>query len=138
MKYELTTTKNEQGLFQIRALRDIPRHGVKKGDLGGWAASEYNLSQYGDAWVSGNARVFGDARVSDESHTLVISTIGGHSATLFRTENAHQIQAGCTLTTVDELMSVAIDEFGKDSPYLLEVEALIGLFKTRIASWERK
>lgn len=35
MKYELTNKTNSEGLYQIRALVDIPEIGVKKGDLGG-------------------------------------------------------------------------------------------------------
>lgn len=34
------------------------------GDVGGWIESDENLSQSGNAWVSGNARVFGNAEVS--------------------------------------------------------------------------
>lgn len=63
-KYELTTeTKNFCGitLYRIKALRSI--RGIKPGELGGWVESESNLSQLGDAWVSGNAQVYGGARV---------------------------------------------------------------------------
>ena len=74
-KYELTketkTLADGTVLHRIRALRDIPRHGVEAGELGGWAEKESNLSQKdgdawvsGDAWVFGNATVFGDAWVS--------------------------------------------------------------------------
>lgn len=73
-KYELTEQTKEVFasrivLRRIRALQDIPRHGVKAGDLGGWVESESNLSQEGDCWVGGDAcaygdsLVFGDARV---------------------------------------------------------------------------
>lgn len=62
-KYKLTDEVNELGLHRIVALRDIPRYFVEKGDLGGFIESEKNLSQKGDAWVSGNAWVTGDARV---------------------------------------------------------------------------
>lgn len=72
-------------VFRIRALRDIPRHHVKKGDIGGWIASESNLSREGDAWVAdiaivcqkakvmgnalvcGVAQVFGEATIKDEA-----------------------------------------------------------------------
>ena len=65
-KYELTNeTKTNNGvvLHRIRALRYIPRFGVKAGDLGGWIEKEENLLHAGDAWVSGDAVVFGDAEV---------------------------------------------------------------------------
>jgi carbonic anhydrase/acetyltransferase-like protein (isoleucine patch superfamily) len=35
--------------------------------LGGYIESEKNLSQSGDAWVSGNARVYGNAQVSGDA-----------------------------------------------------------------------
>lgn len=54
-------------LYRVEALVDIPRHGVKAGDIGGYVESEKSLSHYGDAWVGGNARVFKDARVKDNA-----------------------------------------------------------------------
>lgn len=67
-KYKLTEeTKQHEGitLYRIQALVDIPSIGVKAGDLGGWIESESNLSQEGDAWVFGNAKAYGNARVYD-------------------------------------------------------------------------
>ena len=64
-KYELTDeTKNFCGitLHRIRALRDIPSVKVKSGDLGGWIEKESNLTQYGNAMVGGDAKVFDDAK----------------------------------------------------------------------------
>ena len=63
-KYELTSeTKNVFGhiLYRIKALSSFGC--VSAGDLGGFLESEKNLSQNGDAWVYGNAEVYGDARV---------------------------------------------------------------------------
>jgi len=65
-KYELTqqkmTIKKGLTLYRIKALRDFAC--VRKGNLGGWVESERNLStDYNLAWVSGNARVYGAARV---------------------------------------------------------------------------
>ena len=70
-KYELTnetkTLTDGTVLHRIRALRDIPRHGVKAGELGGFVEGENNLSQDGNAWVYGDARVSGDADVSGDA-----------------------------------------------------------------------
>ena len=67
-KYELTketkTLADGTVLHRIRALIDIPMFGVKAGDIGGLIEGENNLSQHGNAWVSGNAKVSGDAFVS--------------------------------------------------------------------------
>ena len=61
-KYELTTnTKVFLGkkLFQIKAL--VSFGNVEAGDLGGYVEKEENLSHESDAWVYGNARVYGNA-----------------------------------------------------------------------------
>lgn len=58
MKYELTSetkTLGSRTLYRIKALCDFGE--VKSGDLGGFIEKEDNLSQYGNAWVSGNAKV---------------------------------------------------------------------------------
>ena len=49
-------------LFRIEATASFGN--VNKGDKGGWVEKESNLSQDGNAWVYGNAEVSGDARVS--------------------------------------------------------------------------
>ena len=68
-KFELTdeTHPSAPRLHRIRALVDIPRAGVRVGDLGGWVESESCLAHSGDAWVSGDAAVFGDAEVSGDA-----------------------------------------------------------------------
>lgn len=38
-------------LYQIQALRDIPRHGIKAGDLGGYVERRNILSQSDDCWI---------------------------------------------------------------------------------------
>ena len=75
-KYELTEEVNERGLHRIRALRDIPRYGVKKGDLGGFVESEENLSQSGDCWVAYTAVVRGHAVVSSDTKVNGCDLIG--------------------------------------------------------------
>ena len=64
-KYELlvddTITFFGVQLFRIKAL--ISFSGIEKGELGGYVASEKNLSQSGNAWVYGDARVYGNAWV---------------------------------------------------------------------------
>lgn len=62
-KFELTTEfiTNALGkkLFRIKALVEFGN--VKAGELGGYVEKEGNISQDGDAWVYGNARVSGNA-----------------------------------------------------------------------------
>ena len=63
-KFELTeeTIKYDgHTLYRIIALKDFDD--VKKGDLGGFVESEDNLSQFGECWISGYAKVYDDAFV---------------------------------------------------------------------------
>ena len=114
-------------LHRIRAVTDLPRQGVRAGDVGGWVESTDNLS--GDAWVFGDARVFGaarvsgaarvfgaaevsgDARVSGDAEVcvsqdvLTVGPIGSESvtATLYRTAAGHGLHVGCWDGHVDDL-----------------------------------
>ena len=63
-KYEFTdeTIKVDgHTLHRIRAVRCFSD--IEAGDLGGWIEKEENLSQIGDAWIGGNAKVYGMAKV---------------------------------------------------------------------------
>ena len=79
-KYELTSeTKVINGveLHRIKALESFGR--VEKGELGGWIESEKNLSQDGDAWVSGKATVFENATVGGNAFISGKATIRGNA-----------------------------------------------------------
>ena len=67
-KYELTDdsiTFMGRKLFRIRAIRSF--NDVAVGDLGGFVEKEKNLSHDNDAWIYGDACIFGDARISDNA-----------------------------------------------------------------------
>jgi carbonic anhydrase/acetyltransferase-like protein (isoleucine patch superfamily) len=67
-KYEFTKETlnfNNRTLHQIVATRDFGN--VKKGDLGGWIETEGNLLHDGFCWVSGDAQVYGNAKVFDNA-----------------------------------------------------------------------
>ena len=83
-KYELTDEKKlcrfedyYTELRRIRALKEIPEHGVKKGDLGGWIESEENLSQNGCCWIGNEAIVCGKAKVEEEAIVCGHATVVG-------------------------------------------------------------
>ena len=64
-KYKLTKETKQSGsttLYQIEAITSFGN--VKKGEKGGWIEKEANLSQLGNAWVSGDARVFGKIKLT--------------------------------------------------------------------------
>ena len=100
-KYELGEEREIDGIkmHRIVALVDLPPRkdpsllgGVRRGDIGGWVESEYNLSHYGDCWVYHdamvlgkakvleNASILGRARVSGSSLILGCATVGGDSS----------------------------------------------------------
>jgi acyl-[acyl carrier protein]--UDP-N-acetylglucosamine O-acyltransferase len=67
-KYELIESDKE-GLFRIKALRDfcIGIKEIKKGDIGGYVASEDNLSHEGEYWIFDDAMVYDNAQVTENA-----------------------------------------------------------------------
>ena len=115
-KYELTDeTKGIGGitLHRIRALRDIPSVKVKSGALGGWIEKESNLTQYGDAWVSGNAIVSGNAKVSGDAEVINFQDYAVHknswsSGRWFTYTRSNKMwKVGCFCGTGEELVKKA-------------------------------
>ena len=81
-KYELTDETVRVGsrtLYRVRALCDIPGWGVQKGDTGGFVEAERNLSQFGEAWVFGDAQVFGEASVSGNAQVFSDAQVSGNA-----------------------------------------------------------
>ena len=80
-KFELTENykmRFGRKLFQIRALVSI-KDVVEAGELGGYIEKEENLSQFGNAWVSGNACVFGNALVTGNSRVTENARVSGNA-----------------------------------------------------------
>ena len=78
-KYKLTTESidvNGHTLYRIKAVRSFGN--VKAGDLGGFVEYENNLSHAEACWVSDDARVYGNARISGfNAHIYENATIYG-------------------------------------------------------------
>lgn len=64
-------------LFRIQALVDLPLHGVKAGDLGGWVECVENLQE--NAWVGHESMVYGAARVYGEAGVYGRSQVYGNA-----------------------------------------------------------
>ena len=156
MKYELTDeTIDVSGttLHRIKALKDFGN--VKKGELGGYVESEYNLSQigncwvygnawvfgnaevygnakvYGNAWVYGNAEVCGNARVYGNADYITIKGLGSRyrDTTIFKTRNEDVVvRCGCFYGTLTEFVNEVGITHG-DSKYAKEYLALVELAK---------
>lgn len=83
-----TITREGRTLRQIQATRDIARHNVQAGDIGGYIEHPENLTE--ESWVTPHAEVYGDAcvwyqslisgraTVCDEAHVMD-STVTGKS-----------------------------------------------------------
>ena len=75
LKDEFIILPNSEKVFRIQAL--VPFGDIGAGEKGGYIQKESNLSQTGDAWVYGNARVFGDARVSGNAWVYGDARVSG-------------------------------------------------------------
>ena len=58
-------------------LRRIRR--LSTGELGGYISGEHNLPQAGNAWVSGDARVYGNAQVSGNAQVYGDARVYGYA-----------------------------------------------------------
>lgn len=88
-KFELTGEQKHCcgiTLFRIKALKSFSD--VVVGQTGGWVEKEENLSQDGDAWVSGNAVVKGDAVVSGSAVVKGDAWIIGNAVVSYNTDYA--------------------------------------------------
>lgn len=77
-KYELTDDSIQWSgatLYRIRALKSFGN--VKKGELGGYVESEFNLSHLGSAWIYGDAKVYGRARVIESGKVFCKAQVYG-------------------------------------------------------------
>jgi len=75
-KFELVK-QEDTTLYRIRALRAGPWGPV--GTIGGYVEKESNLSQEGDCWIHGGAKVFDNACISGGAHVSEEAHIGDDS-----------------------------------------------------------
>ena len=73
-KYEFTGETRQHGGVTLRQIRRI-----SDGEIGGWIESEKNLSHEGDAWVSGNAKVYCNAWVSGNAKVYCNAQVRGNA-----------------------------------------------------------
>lgn len=72
-------------VYRVIALVDIPRHGVKAGDVGGYVDHKKVLSQHGDCWIGDNAFALDKSSVTADAvvkENAVVSdtTVAGNAA----------------------------------------------------------
>jgi carbonic anhydrase/acetyltransferase-like protein (isoleucine patch superfamily) len=75
-----TNTYFTHKTYQLQALRDIPEHGVKAGDLGGFVTQKNTLSHEGSCWIGPEAEALGYIFIQDDAYvgdTASLRTGGG-------------------------------------------------------------
>ena len=111
-KYEFTGEIKVVFGINFKQIRAIINFGcVVAGEIGGWIECEENLSQSGNAWVSGNARVSGNAwvsgnaRVKKDDDYMVIGGAGRYNrfTTFFKCrDKTIKVICGCFFGTIIE------------------------------------
>lgn len=133
--YDQSIEVNGHKLYRIQALKDF--EGVKSGDIGGYIEKESNLSQYDDAWVSGNAQVYGDAQVSNTRHYLNLGPIRSRDGytTIYRDKSKKAIVVcGCFHGDLEDFER-AIHKTHAGTKHEAEYMALIQLARLREKEW---
>ena len=98
-------------LYRIEALMDFSD--VKTSDKGGFVQSENNLSQLGNAWVYGNAKVYdnaevcGDAKVYKNSDYIVFKNWWSSGRYFTWTRSNNKWKVGCFYGNGEELIKKA-------------------------------
>ena len=92
-------------LFRIRALNSFGN--VEAGDIGGYIEKEENLSIYGNAWVSG------DARVTSQKDYIVFKNSWSSFRWFTYTKSNRMWKVGCFYGTGQELIEKAYKDSEK-------------------------
>lgn len=59
-------SKQTARFYRIQTTRDIPEHGVKAGDFGGYVTNKFILSQDDSCWIADQAQVIGRVSIEDD------------------------------------------------------------------------
>lgn len=137
MKYEFVEGDTKviapgRTVKRIRALVAIS-YFCSAGSLGGYVEDTKNLDQSGDAWVYGNAQVYGDGLIFWASH------VGSENGTLtvYNTkDNTLEVTRGCFRGSVDEFLTAS--EAKHDDQTHLEYRMLIEVAYMRITRAREK
>lgn len=138
-KFELTaefvTNVFGKKLFRIKAL--VAFGDVEKGELGGFIEKEDNLSHDDNAWVYGNAQVYGNAWVSGDAQVYgnadyaAVAGFGRYSrtTTFFRCKDKIlRVQCGCFYGDLAQFREIVKKTHG-DSKYAKEYLAIADLME---------
>ena len=153
-KFELTEkyVVNELGtkLYQIKCTKTFEY--AKKGELGGYIEREVNLSQEGNAWVSGDARVFGGAQVSGDARVSgnaclksdadhcgfdCLGSSNRHTHAYLTSDNTVEITCGCFRGSIEEFEK-KVKNTHAGTVYENQYNAIINVIKIKFGSAQRQ
>jgi len=114
MKYKLIDETKE--LFGIT----LHRVQYENGEIGGWVEKESNLSQSGNAWVSGNA------------DWMLVGPIGSRDGftTIFREKSRIAVSCGCFYGSMDDFAK-QVDETQRDNEHGKAYKSMIDMARIR-------
>ena len=124
-------------LFQIKCTKSFKY--ANEGDLGGYVEKEDNLSQSGDAWVSGYAQVYGDAQVYGNARVEnnhmhcgfdCFGSCNRHTHAYKTKGNKVEITCGCFRGSLEEFEK-KVEETHKGTIYEKQYKAIINLIKIK-------
>ena len=128
-----TITHFGRTLYRIEALIDFST--VIKGEKGGYIEKESNLGHHEDAWISGNARVYGNAWISGKVEGAYCLSLQQFKHNITVTDN--YIFIGCEGHTWG-YWEKNINYIGEKNNYsqkeIKEVSALLEVLKRQITS----
>lgn len=141
-KFELTaefvTNVFGEKLFRIKAL--VAFGDVSAGELGGFVEKEENLSNNGNAWVYGDAQVSGNARVFDDADYAVVTGFGQffRATTFFRCKDKIlRVQCGCFYGDLAQFREI-VKKTNGNSKYAKEYLAIADLMELHFSDEEEK
>nr|DAF59574.1 MAG TPA: Putative transferase, nesg, ydcK, Structural Genomics.38A [Siphoviridae sp. ctmIh35] len=159
-KFELTaefvTNIFGKKLFRIKALMAFGD--VKEGELGGYLEKEENLDHDGDAWVYGDARVYGNAWVSGDAQVPGDAQVYGNAwvsgdadyatikgfgskrraTTFFRLKSGEiGVRCGCFYGTLEQFRE-KVKETHRNSKYAKEYLMIADLMQLHFQHEEEK
>ena len=135
-KFELTEkyVVNELGtkLYQIKCTKTFEY--AKKGELGGYIEREVNLSQEGNAWVSGDACIKSDA---DHCGFDCFGSSNRHTHAYLTSDNTVEITCGCFRGSIEEFEK-KVKNTHAGTVYENQYNAIINVIKLKFGSAQRQ
>lgn len=131
------TNETKVNIFGVKLFRiecTVDCKWAKVGDKGGWVEKEDNI-QGGSAWVSGEAKVYGEAKVGDSADYCCFQSFGrgGRTTTVFREKSGElRVRCGCFNGTLAEF-EAQVEQTHGDTQHGKVYKAIIEVIKLKFA-----